>query len=125
MKKLEFLIDTDILIDHLVTNENMSLLEKIMQKGNCFTSAINASELYFSAKDKTSKLCVDKLLRALKVLGINSRYSLSICDYNNKTKKFRDALFCVIADKNNLIICTMNKDSYSKTGIELFDLNDI
>lgn len=125
MKQNEYLIDTDILIDYLKTNKSVSALEKLMQKGICFTTAINASELYYSAMDNKTKELVDKLLRALKVLGVNSRYSLEVFQFNSKTENFRDALFSVIAKKNNLIICTTNKEKYSKTGITVLDPNEM
>lgn len=125
MNKNEFLIDTDLLIDHLTTKAKISKLEFLMQKGNCFTTAINASELYYLAQDKKNKLHVDKLLRAIKVLGINSRYSLFVNEFSQTTENFRDALFSVVAMKNNLIICTSNKQKYLKTGIEILDPKEI
>jgi predicted nucleic acid-binding protein len=125
MKKKEYLIDTDILTDHLFTDDETSLLEKLMISGLCFTSAINASELYFDSEHENFKLQIDKMLRALKVLGIHSRYSLDVFSFNKSTENFRDALFSVVAKKNNLIICTTNKERYSKTGIEVLDPNEI
>lgn len=125
MKKKEYLIDTDILVNHLSTDDETSMLEKLMMSGLCFTSAINASELYFNAENENIKVQMDKLLRAVKVLGIHSRYSLDVFSFNRSTENFRDALFSVVAKKNNLIICTTNKERYSKTGIEVLDPNEI
>lgn len=51
--KKEFLVETDLIIEHL-TFSNSSLrsgLETAMEIGICFTTVINASELFFIAKN--------------------------------------------------------------------------
>lgn len=110
-----FLIDTDILYDHLTHNQKneRSFLTSLMTKGECFTTVLNASELYFSAKSDEEKLTTKKLLYSLKVLGLNSRYSLDIPLYSEKFNNYRDCLFYIVAERNNMIIATNSPSKYS------------
>ncbi len=109
-----FLIDTDILYDHLTHNQKneRSFLTTLMTKGECFTTVLNASELYFSAKSDEEKLTVKKLLYSLKVLGLNSRYSLDIPLYSEKFNSYRECLFYIVAERNNMIIATNSPSKY-------------
>lgn len=110
-----YLIDTDILYDHLTHNKKnkRSFLTTLMTKGECFTTVLNASELYFSAKNDEEKLAIKKLLYALKVLGLNSRYSLDIPQYSDKFENYTDCLFYIVAEKNNLTIATNSPSKYN------------
>jgi len=119
--KREFLIDTDILISHLVQEDicNLSDLEIAMQQGLCFTSALNASELYFRTGTAEEKAAVDSVTRALMVLGIHPRYSLNITEFFNKVATARDALFCSVAKNNKLPIFTMEFERYKNSGIKI------
>ncbi|MEG8946834.1 PIN domain-containing protein [Rosettibacter firmus] len=118
---IHFLIDTDILIEHLYheNKKTNSDLEIAMMNGICFTTVINAAELYFAAHNADEKESIDNLLKALKVLGLNSRYSLNISKFFNKVATVRDALICSVAEFNNLIIFTNNINRYEKTNIKI------
>ncbi len=117
--KEHFLIETDILVEHLVfaDNNGNSILEKAMTKGICFTTVLNSAELYFAASDIYEKGEVDKLMRSLKVLGLNSRYSLNISDFFNKVASVRDALVCTVAKNNDLLILTSKVEKYMNSGL--------
>ncbi|MCX7797994.1 MAG: PIN domain-containing protein [Melioribacter sp.] len=116
-EKEHFLIETDILIEHLVHNENdFSDLEVAMINGICFTTVINAAELYFNATDE-ERYAVDNLFKALKVLGLNSRYSLNISEFFNKVATVRDALICTVAKINKLTILTNDINKYKHSGL--------
>ena len=119
--KTEFLIETDILADHLSSDNNSedTVLETAMQRGTCFTTVLNASELYFAASTEEENIAVDKLLKALKILGLNSRYSLSIFGLNRTLKNIRDSLIYVTAKINKLPIITADIKKYGKTDIKI------
>lgn len=123
----EFLIETDILLEHLTTEKYKSVsdLEVLMQKGICFTTVINASELLFCAENTEEKNYVVNLLTALKVLGIHSRYSLYVNDYKSKVNNYRDALFCVVSKLNKIPIVTNNKEKYRNSNIEVLSADEI
>jgi len=124
---LEYLIDTDVIIEHLMHSDlqTKSVLEKLMTKGVCFTTVVNASELYFAASSVEEKRMIDSVLSALKVLGINSRYSLNISEFFNKVATTRDALICTTAKINKLPLVTNNIDRYKESGITIINPKEL
>lgn len=127
MKAKEFLADTDILLRHLIhiNSSTLSELEFAMRQGVVFTTVINASELYFGVSSPEEKSAVDSLLKSLKILGINSRYSLNISDFFNKVADTRDALICVVAKLNKLPILTADPNRYKNSGIEIINPDEL
>lgn len=120
--KIEFLVETDILLEHLTNNKStQSFLEKAMTRGICFTTVINASELFFAASNETERKGVEDLLTSLKILGINSRYSLKISKFFNKVATTRDAIMCTVAEINKLPILTLENDRYRNSGLEIIN----
>ncbi len=115
------LIDTDVIVDYITGNGTAGQpdLVNIMQQSIAFTTVVNASELFFAAKDEKEIDAVRKVLTGLKVLGLHSRYSLSVPKYSALVNSVRDALFCVVADFNKLPIVTNNTDKYSKAGLKI------
>lgn len=118
----EYLIESDILVDHLKhKGETQSVLEKAMQNGTCFTTMINASEIYFAVENENERNAVDKLMRSLKILGLNSRYSLVVNEFTGKVESTRDAIFCAVAKINKLPVLTNNTEKYKLAGIEIIN----
>lgn len=114
----KYLIETDILIQHLTTkNPSDSYLVNLMQKGICFTSVLNASEILLHSNSDYEIKKIKELLYAIKVLGIPSRYSLLIPDYSHKFNNIRDALFCILAQMNKLTIITLKPKKYSSIKV--------
>ena len=125
--KREFLIETDILKEHLVHSDKSTLsdLELAMTLGVCYTTVINSSEIFFaSVDDKESEIFVD-MMKSLKVLGLNARYSLNISDFFNKVATVRDALICSVAKHNNLPIFTAQIEKYKDCGLEIINPNQL
>lgn len=124
---MEYLIDTDIIIEHLIHSDvqTKSVLEKLMTQGVCFTTVINASELYFAASSEEEKKMIYAVLKSLKVLGINSRYSLNISEFFNKVATTRDALLCTTAKINKLPLVTNNIDRYKESGITIINPKEL
>lgn len=121
LKRNEYLIDTDIIEAHLIHNlpDEDSYLEILLQKGLCFSTVINASQLLYKAQTKAAQQIIIDVLSALKILGIHSRYSLLVPKYSSSTKNINDALFCVFAEYNKLPIVTLKKSKYQKTGLKV------
>ena len=118
--KKKYLLETDILSDHLVNGKNeSSILIKLMQKGICYTTVLNASELLFFTNSDKEIEYVKKILNAVKVLGLHSRYSLSVSNYKRNVKSLRDALFSVVADINKLPIVTFDNNRYINTSLKI------
>ena len=80
--------------------------------------------LFFTNSDKESEY-VKKILNAVKVLGLHSRYSLSIAKYSRKVESLRDALFSVVADINKLPIVTFNNIRYINTSLKIIHPQDL
>jgi predicted nucleic acid-binding protein len=125
-KKPEYLIETDILIEYLESDAGeRTALEMLMERGLCFTTVINSAELFFNANNETRNEAVKRLLTSLKVLGLNSRYSLNISKFFNKVAGVREALICSVALNNNLPLVTRQKEKYLKSGVEIIDPEEI
>ena len=125
--KIEFLIENDILIDHLTQKDlsATSTLEIAMTSGICFTTVVNASELYFHSSTQKEKESVDTVLYALKVLGIHQRYSLNISKFFNKVATTRDAIICSVALNNKLPILTDETERYKRSGIKIITSKEL
>jgi hypothetical protein len=110
----KYLLETDILIDYLTFDNSGGepFLLTLMQKGICFTSVLNASELFMLVKTDFEKEKVRDLLNSINVLGLHSRYSLAIPACMNNFNNIRDALFYVLAEQNRLIIVSLNPHKY-------------
>ena len=119
----KYLLETDILIDYLTFNNIGSepFLLNLMQKGICFTSVLNASELFMAAKNEFEKEKVRDLLNAINVLGLHARYSLAVSDCKNNFNNISDVLFYVLAEQNKLTIVSLNPDKYS--GLNVNSIN--
>lgn len=122
IKEKEFLIDTDVLVEHLTHQGNeKSFLEKALECGICFTTVINSAEIYFALRNPEEKKSIDALMKIVKVLGFNSRYSLLVDEFNEKVNTVRDALFCTTAKISKLAIVTSDKERYKAAGLEVID----
>ncbi|MCW8805169.1 MAG: hypothetical protein OQK56_01815, partial [Ignavibacteriaceae bacterium] len=86
---VKYLLDTDILVDYLIYNENNYLIN-LMQSGICFTTVLNASELLAACKGEKEQSAVRSVLDSLKVLGLHQRYALSVPEFSDKTESVRD-----------------------------------
>lgn len=120
-KEKQFLIETDIIIDYLnYAGEKLeSDLIKIFSEGKCFTTVLNASELYFNARNKIQNEAVTKFLYSINVLGLHPRYSLKVNDYSTMFSNTRDCLFYLVALFNNLVIVTKRKNIYPDGEVEI------
>ena len=61
---------------------------------------------------------VRDLLNSINVLGLHSRYSLSIPECSDKFSNVRDALFYILAKFNNLTIISFNPDKYGGLNVQ-------
>jgi len=120
----KYLLDTDILADY-VTSNDMNYLINLMQKGICFTTVLNAAELLAACKNDEEQSTVRSVLDSVKVLGLHSRYALSIPEFSDKTENVRDALFTVVASINKLPIVTLNSERYKKTNLKIIHPQDV
>jgi len=121
---VKYLLETDVLADYLTNNEKNYLMN-LMQSGICFTTVLNASELLAACKIESEKSAVRSVLDSLKVLGLHSRYALSVPDFKDKTENVRDALFAVVSLINKLPIVTLNNDRYKRTNLKIIHPQEV
>ncbi|MGB9663509.1 MAG: PIN domain-containing protein [Ignavibacteria bacterium] len=125
----QILVDTDILFDHLITDKKESILMKLMSKYDCFTTVINAIEVYELA-GKENKKYADMMLYGFKILGIHSRYAEKVADLISDAKNrnldwnLRDALIVMMAIQNKLVLTTFNDEKYlNYNNVKLLKIN--
>ena len=125
--KRQYLLETDIIADYLVKEKkpDFSDFELAMITGICFTTVLNTSELFFAASNDDEFEKVKRVIKSVKVLGINSRYSLNISDFFNKVATARDALMCSVAKNNKLPILTNKIDKYKNSGLIIINANEL
>jgi len=116
----KYLLDSDILIDYLTNSDGLaSPLIRLMKSGICFTTVLNAAELLASCNDDNEKKLIRNVLDSLKVLGIHSRYALSVKEFTDKSCNLRDALILVVSSINKIPIVTFDKERYNKTNLKI------
>jgi predicted nucleic acid-binding protein len=121
---VKYLLDTDIMVDYLISNENNYLMS-LMQTGICFTTVLNASEMLAACKDENEQSAIRSVLDSLKVLGLHQRYALSVPEFSDKTSGLRDALFCVVSLINKLPIVTVSTERYKKTNLKIIHPQEV
>lgn len=112
----QILIDTDILFDHLITVNKESVLMKLLAKYDCFTTVINAIELYEMVGVHEKKYA-DMILFSLKVLGIPGRYADKTLNLmknvkNRNDRNLRNSIIATMAIQNDLILATFSIKKY-------------
>jgi predicted nucleic acid-binding protein len=125
----QILVDTDILFEHLITQEKESTLLKLMKRYDCFTTVINAIEIYEMVGRENKKIA-DMMLYGLKILGIHSRYAEKVAEVIEHSKKLRndwnlrDALIVMMSIQNRLILATFNDEKYlNYNNVKLLKIN--
>lgn len=126
-EKRSFLLETDIITDHLIGQKtgSESVLEHLMQKGLCFTTALNAAEIYGSKSAVINLSIINDIFAAIKIMGINSRYVLKLPDFYGRVNDWRDAMFASVAWHNKLTIVTFDKQKYFELNIDTLDVSEL
>lgn len=122
--KIEFLLDTDVIYEHLVSGSS-SVLVELLQIGLGFTTVLNAAEIMRKCKSAEDEYSAKAVLSALKVLGIHSRYSLSVNNISPEIKCLRDALFIVTAEVNKIDIVTLKPEQYQSDKIKVLTPSEL
>jgi len=121
---VKYLLETDIMVYYLTSNENNYLMS-LMQTGICFTTVLNASEMLAACKDENEQSAIRSVLDSMKVLGLHQRYALNVSEFADKTESVRDALFCVVSLINKLPIVTLNRERYKKTNLKIIHPQEV
>ncbi|HVZ40080.1 MAG TPA: hypothetical protein VHI13_12450 [Candidatus Kapabacteria bacterium] len=75
----EILVETDVLACFLIAPAAQpSVLRLLLESATCFTTFINAAELYSIPKDDAERRTVERALFGIKILGASGRYAKTI-----------------------------------------------
>lgn len=126
----KIIVDSDILLDHVITKQKFSLLRKLHHKYFCYTTVFNAVEVFSAAKSKKEIQIVSDAMQALKILGLNAKSAKNIAPI---IAKFRSAgktelcgLIAGIAIESKLPIVTLHARRFAKfRGLRIIDAKTI
>ncbi|MEP7235018.1 MAG: hypothetical protein ABI778_06960 [Ignavibacteriota bacterium] len=111
---MQFLIETDVLKEYLIApNGEQTLLRKALATGVCYTTMLNALELFRSCKTKAETDAVLQMLMVVRVLGFNARYGQTFAELANEietgssiTLNHRESMIVGMAKASKLTIVT-------------------
>ena len=117
MSVQKIVVDTDIILDHLVHGAGASILRLTMNTFFCYTTVFNAIEAFSMARSKKEIQAVDDAMSAMKILGLNAKSAKSIGKiYSNDISvgKVLPALIAGVCIESRLPIVTMNPNRFSR-----------
>jgi predicted nucleic acid-binding protein len=113
----KIVVDTDVLLEHLVHREGASLLRSSMNAFFCYTTVFNAIEAFSMARSEEEIQAVDDAMSAMKVLGLSAKSAKAVGKFfsNIDQKKVRDlpVLIAGVCRESKLPIVTMNPKRFS------------
>ncbi len=118
MAKAKWLIDTDILVDHLRgVSQALQFLEHIFEEGDCFISPITVAELYAGVKEGKERHILDQFMHEFQVIPLNAQIAQQGGLYRRHYGKshgigLADALIAALAEDLNATLTTLNKKHY-------------
>ncbi len=107
---MQFLIETDILNDYLIHRSSQgesSMLRQALAQATCYTTMINAMELFASASDQKSRDATMNLLMVVRVLGFSARYAEPFATLGKEIEQEKK----MILTQRELMILAMAKTS--------------
>jgi predicted nucleic acid-binding protein len=113
----KIVVDTDVILEHLVHREGSSLLRKAMNLFFCYTTVFNAIEAFSAARSEKEIQAVDDAMSAMKVLGLNAKSAKAIGkifpDVNATRQQALPVLIAGVCRESKLPIVTMNPKRFS------------
>jgi predicted nucleic acid-binding protein len=128
-QEFEVFLETDVFIRHLEGNED-SILIKCHRLFSCFTTVINAAELFSLSDNETDKANIKSSLFGTGVLGIPYKYSERAGKLMNEFKGFslREYMIGALLLETKLpVISFSNKEAkfYEATGIKVINASAV
>lgn len=123
MKIKKIVVDSDIIAEHVLTENYQSVLRKLSKEYFCYTTVFNAIELFSLAESLKERQAIENAMSALKVLGINGKSAKNIAAAISSTKKDFPALIAGVCLESRLPIATMREKRY--TGIKKLQIKRI
>lgn len=122
----KIVVDTDLLVDHLLQHGGVSLLRFVMQNFFCYTTVFNAMELFALAKTEKEIRAVSNAMSTLKILGVNPKSAPALGKLLAETRRKKapdmTALIAGVCIESKLPVVTLNpKRFFSVKGIRAID----
>ncbi|MDE3057726.1 MAG: type II toxin-antitoxin system VapC family toxin [Bacteroidota bacterium] len=112
MTARKIVVDTDVLADHLVQRNGVSILRAMMGSYFCYTTVFNAIELFALAKSGKEIRAVADAMDAMKILGVNSKSAAALGRLLARTRARNipdsTALIAGVCIESKLPIVTLN-----------------
>jgi predicted nucleic acid-binding protein len=112
MRKI--VVDSDIILDHLTTADDVSMLRQLMARYFCYTTIFNAIELFAAARSRHEIQAIDDAMYAMKVLGVNAKSAKNIARAYSSSSKAMNGLIAGLCIESKLPIATLNPKQYKK-----------
>lgn len=104
------LVETDLLVEFLLAPQgSVPLLRRLLQTTSCFSTFIQASEIYAASANDEERRILERPLFGLKILGASSRYATTIggaLSSANGLISHRNAIVAAMAIESNLPVVT-------------------
>jgi predicted nucleic acid-binding protein len=110
----KIVVDSDVILDHLITHDTVSLLRQLMSRCFCYTTIFNAVELFASARTQKETQAIEDALYAMKVLGVNAKSSKNFAKVYLSSSDRISALIAGVCIESRLPIVTLNPARYRK-----------
>ena len=111
-------VDTDLILSHVMQEEGASLLRKAMNMFFCYTTVFNAIEAFSVAGSEKEIKAIDDAMSALKVLGLNGKSAKgigkTISTLKTPSGDIYPVLMAGICIESKLPILTMNPGRFSR-----------
>ncbi|HTR82616.1 MAG TPA: type II toxin-antitoxin system VapC family toxin [Bacteroidota bacterium] len=130
MSTRKIVIDTGIILEHLVHDDGPSILRSAMNEYFCYTTAFNAIEVFALARSEREIQAMDDAMSAMKVLGLNSKSAKTVgAIFSRQQAAGRNALCLLIAGvckESKLPIVTMNPKRFSGIkGLQVIPVREL
>ena len=118
MTNERWLIDTDVIIDHLRgIPDAQDFLENVMGKSDCFLSTITIAELYVGVREGKERKILDQFINEFQVATIDAKTAQQSGIYRRDYGKshgvgLADAIIAATAMIMDLSLVTLNKKHY-------------
>ena len=110
----KIVIDSDIILDHVVSERSPSLLRKIAREYFCYTTVFNAIELFSAAKTNKEVCAIEDAMSAIKVLGLNYKSAKNIAKLYSVSQQALTGLIAGVCIEAKLPIVTLMPDRYKR-----------
>lgn len=104
------LIETDVIVEFLTAGDGeIPLLRRLLETVPCYTTFLQAAEIYSTAQDDQERRQVEKALFGLKILGASSRYAKTIARVLSSEARMgghRTAIVAAMAIESRLPVVT-------------------